>query len=254
MTQMKACILIPFYNHAGAIVQVVEALVPFGLPIRIVDDGSDEAARRVLAAIVGRIPQVTVQRLATNQGKGGAVMAGCDAALAAGFTHALQIDADGQHAASDLPRLLDAARRQPDALISGQAIYDASVPRSRLYGRYVTHFWVWVNTLSFEIRDSMCGLRVYPLAATCEVWRRQRLGHRMDFDTEIMVRMNWAGVTVVSIPTRVTYPVDGVSHFHMLRDNVLISAMHARLFFGMLWRLPLLLGRRMMRHLPKAAA
>lgn len=246
---MKLCILIPFYNHAGAIAQVVDSLRPFGLPIRIVDDGSDEPSQQVLAAIAVRDSSVSIQRLATNQGKGGAVMAGCDAALAEGFTHALQIDADGQHQPADVPRLIEAARRQPAAMISGQAIYDESVPRSRLYGRYITHFWVWVNTLSFEIRDSMCGLRVYPLASTCQVWRRHRLGRRMDFDTEIMVRLSWAGVAMVSLPARVTYPVDGVSHFRMLRDNLCISAMHTRLFFGMLLRLPMLVGRRVVQRL-----
>jgi glycosyltransferase involved in cell wall biosynthesis len=251
---MKTCIVIPFYNHAGAIAQVVAALKPLGLPCRIVDDGSDRDAQQVLAQIAARESWVTVQHLPQNQGKGAAVMAGCDASLAAGFTHAVQIDADGQHNVADVPKLLEHARRNPAALISGQAVYDASVPRSRLYGRYITHVWVWINTLSFEIRDSMCGLRVYPLATACQVWRRHRVGHRMDFDTEVMVRLSWSGVTIINIPTHVTYPADGVSHFRLLKDNVFISLMHARLFFGMLWRLPLLLGRRVVQRTHKAAA
>lgn len=177
---------------------------------------------------------------------------GCEQALADGFTHALQIDADGQHRAADVPKLLDIARRRPDALVSGQAVYDESVPRSRLYGRYITHVWVWINTLSFEIKDSMCGLRVYPLEATCEVWRTQHVGRRMDFDIEMMVHLSWRGVPIVSVPTPVAYPSDGVSHFRMLRDNVFISLMHARLFVGMLWRAPLILGRRVARKLTRA--
>lgn len=251
---MKTCIIIPFYNHAGAIEQVVRNLAPLGLPCRIVDDGSDAQAQQVLARVTQHESWVTVQRLATNQGKGAAVMAGCDAALADGFTHAVQIDADGQHDVADIPRLLEEARRQPAALVSGQAVYDDSVPTSRRLGRHITHVWVWINTLSFEIKDSMCGLRVYPLAATCAVWRRNRIGRRMDFDTEIMVRMHWAGVAVINIPTHVTYPADGVSHFRMLRDNAFISLMHARLLFGMLWRVPLLLGRRVAQRMHRAAA
>lgn len=251
---MNPCIVIPFYNHAGAIAQVVTALKPLGLPCRIVDDGSDEPSQRVLAQLAARESWVTVQRLPVNLGKGGAVMAGCDAALAAGFTHALQIDADGQHDVANVPRLLEQARRHPAALVSGQAVYDESVPRSRRYGRYITHVWVWINTLSFAIRDSMCGLRVYPLAATCAIWRRHRLGRRMDFDIEILVRLSWSGVAIIGMPTRVTYPADGVSHFKLLKDNVHISFMHARLFFGMLLRLPLLLGRRVMQRVRKVAA
>lgn len=251
---MNPCIVIPFYNHAGAIAQVVDALRPLRLPCRIVDDGSDDTSQQVLAQIAAREDWVIVQRLPVNQGKGGAVMAGCDAACAAGFTHAVQIDADGQHDVADVARLLEQARRHPQSLVSGQAVYDESVPRSRLYGRYITHVWVWINTLSFEIRDSMCGLRVYPLAAACAIWRRHRIGRRMDFDTEIMVRLSWSGVPIISIPTRVTYPADGVSHFRLLRDNLFISFMHARLFAGMLLRLPLLLGRRVMQRTHKVAA
>ena len=252
---MKPCIVIPYYNHGGAIAQVIAALRPLGLPCRVVDDGSNTAAQEALAqAIAAEHSWVTLQRLATNQGKGAAVMAGCDAALAAGFTHAVQIDADGQHQTDDVPRLLEVSRRHPDALVSGQAIYDESVPRARLYGRYLTHVWVWINTLSFTIKDSMCGLRVYPLRAACALWQRQHVGKRMDFDTEIMVRLSWMGVAVINIPTRVTYPVDGVSHFRMLKDNVFISCMHARLFFGMLWRWPLILTRRITRRGARAAA
>lgn len=252
---MRACILIPYYNHGGAIAQVVASLRPLGLPCRIVDDGSDAQAQAALArALELEAAWVTSQRLPRNQGKGAAVMAGCEAAWREGFTHVIQIDADGQHRVDDIPRLLEIARRRPDALISGQAVYDESVPRARLYGRYVTHVWVWINTLSFEIKDSMCGLRVYPLASACAVWRRQYVGKRMDFDTEIMVRMSWMGVPVVNVPTRVTYPTDGVSHFRMLRDNLYISCMHARLLIGMLWRAPLILGRRLLRRIARVAA
>src|SRR5204863_7835726 len=137
---------------------------------------------------------------------------------------ALRLDADGQHRPSDVPRLLAAARAQPDALVSGQPIYDESVPRSRRYGRYVTHVWVWINTLSFAIKDSMCGLRVYPLTAVCALWRKARIGRRMDFDVEIMVRSAWAGIPIISVPTQVSYPSDGISHFHLWRDNLAISA------------------------------
>jgi glycosyltransferase involved in cell wall biosynthesis len=246
VTIVRACLLIPYYNHGGAIGDVVASLRPLGIPCRIVDDGSDAQAQADLdRAIANERSWVTLQRLPVNQGKGGAVIAGCDAALADGFTHAIQIDADGQHRASDVPRLLEVSRRQPNAMVSGQAIYDQSVPRARLYGRYLTHVWVWINTLSFQIKDSMCGLRVYPLASTCAVWQRQYVGRRMDFDTEIMVRLSWVGVPIVNIPTPVTYPTDGVSHFRMLKDNAFITLMHARLFCGMLWRSPMIVARKL---------
>jgi glycosyltransferase involved in cell wall biosynthesis len=243
---MKICIVVPFYNHAGAIEKVVDALKPLDLHCLIVDDGSDADAQRVLSKIAMRESWVEILRLPRNGGKGAAVMAGCDAALAAGFTHAMQIDADGQHNAADAARLLELAARHPEAMIGGVAVYDSTVPRSRRYGRYLTHGLVWLITLSLQIRDSMCGFRVYPLATTCDVWRRHRVGRRMDFDIEIMVRLHWKGVRIIAFPTRVTYPSDGVSHFNLVKDNILITGMHLRLLFGMLWRLPLLLYRRLM--------
>jgi predicted LPLAT superfamily acyltransferase len=146
----------------------------------------------------------------------------------------VQVDADGQHAIEDIPKLLALAERHPDALISGQPIYDDSIPRSRLYGRWITHVWVWIETLSLQLKDSMCGFRVYPVSPTLRLAARETLGKRMDFDTEVMVRLYWQGNTSVFLPTRVTYPQDGLSHFDALKDNVRISLMHTRLFFGML--------------------
>ncbi|TJY58292.1 glycosyltransferase family 2 protein [Sinimarinibacterium sp. CAU 1509] len=242
----KPCIVVPVYDHADAIATAVAGLKPHGVPAYLVDDGSHAACAQALDAVAAaEADWVTLIRLSPNQGKGAAVMAGFEAASAAGYSHALQIDADGQHDPEAIPALLDLARSHPQALITGIPIYDASVPRSRLYGRYVTHVWVWINTLSLRIRDSMLGFRVYPLAPALQVWRSQHVGRRMDFDTEIMVRMFWDGVDVISLPTRVTYPLDGVSHFDLWRDNLRISQMHARLFVGMLWRLPRLLLRRL---------
>jgi glycosyltransferase involved in cell wall biosynthesis len=248
---MKACFVIPFYRHEGAIAATLAAVKPHGLPCFLVDDGSGRQADTLLTELAARESGwLTLLRLSPNRGKGAAVMAGIEAATRAGFSHALQLDADGQHNTADIPRLLEIASAHPTALVTGVAQYDASVPRSRLYGRYVTHVWVWINTLSFRIRDSMCGFRVYPVAPALAAWRGMRWGRRMDFDTEILVRMFWAGVPVLGVPTHVTYPADGVSHFDLWRDNLRISWMHARLFVGMLWRMPWLLARRVAGRSP----
>jgi hypothetical protein len=132
-------------------------------------------------------------------------------------------------------------------VITGCPLYDASVPKGRLYGRYATHVWIWINTLSFEIRDSMCGFRVYPLAPTLALIDSVRIGERMDFDCEVLVRMHWRGVRVRNRPTKVTYPMDGVSHFNVLRDTLRISRMHAAHFYGLLLRLPVILANRWRR-------
>jgi len=251
---MRTCIVIPIYNHKDAIGGTVARLSVHGLPIFVVDDGSDEATQAVLAELAGQYgKQMTLLRLPVNGGKGAAVMTGLRAARRAGYTHALQIDADGQHDANDVPRFLAAARAEPEAVILGRPVYDESVPKSRLYGRYVTHVWVWIETLSFTIRDSMCGFRLYPLDAVCALIDDVRLGTRMDFDIEVLVRLYWRRLAFCSVPTRVTYATGGVSHFDVLWDNVRISASHTRLVCGMLLRLPMLLAHKAMPRKTAAA-
>jgi len=242
---MRPCAVVPYFEHARTLAAVVEALLAHGLACFVVDDGSGAAAHAAAAALAARHPgKVTLVTHAHNLGKGAAVLSGMRSAAAAGYTHALQIDADGQHDTGDVPAFLQQAASHPAALVLGRPIFDASTPRSRFYGRYLTHAWVWINTLSRDIADSMCGFRVYPLAPVLALAAGARLGTRMDFDTEVAVRLHWIGTRIIAVPTRVTYPRDGQSHFRLWRDNVRISAMHARLFFGMLRRLPTLLRRR----------
>jgi glycosyltransferase involved in cell wall biosynthesis len=239
---MKPVALVPVYNHAATVGAVVQALHALALPVILIDDGSNAECAAVLDTLTTP-PETSLLRLPRNSGKGSAVIAGLREAHARSYSHALQLDADGQHDAAVLPTFLDAMRDAPQAVITGFPRYDASVPMGRLLGRYATHVWVWINTLSRRIRDSMCGLRIYPLAATLPVLDSMPQKSRMEFDTEILVRLDWAGVPIRNLPIPVSYPPDGVSHFRPWRDNVRISWMHTRLFFGMLRRLPGLLGR-----------
>lgn len=241
----KPVAVIPCYNHPRTIGMMVAAVHVHGLVVVVVDDGSDTVCARTLDALAAQHgSRMQLVRLMQNQGKGSAMMAGLRAAYASGFTHALQIDADGQHDVADIPKFLAESVAHPDTVICGDPRYDASMPRGRLYGRYATHIWVWINTLSLDIRDSMCGFRVYPLAPVVKLIDETRLGKRMDFDPELLVRLHWRGVPLLSVPTKVSYPLDGISHFKLLWDNLLISGMHTRLFFGMLIRSPLLLWRK----------
>ena len=240
----RPCAVIPTHNHYRELPNVVKALRAHDLTVFLVDDGSSSPAREAIAALHAPGQGVEVLRHAANLGKGGAVITGLRRAAEAGFSHVVQVDADGQHDLSALGALVRAARDNPCALISGRPVYDASVPRGRLIGRWLTHIWVWIETLSMRIADSMCGFRVYPLAATLRILDHVKVGRRMDFDPEIMVRLFWSGVAPLQIPVRVTYPEGNISNFRLLRDNWLISKMHTRLVFAMLFHLPSILAHR----------
>ncbi|MGI2024383.1 glycosyltransferase family 2 protein [Shewanella glacialipiscicola] len=245
---IKLALVIPNYNHNAAIAQTLAELAPFNLPCYLIDDGSNDETRYLLQALAQQYTWVTLLQHPYNRGKGAAVITGLRRAYRDGFSHILQVDADGQHDLSDIPAMISKAQTKPAALISGKPQYDDSVPKARFYGRYLTHFWVWIETLSFDIQDSMCGFRVYPLAATEHLLRQHALTEHMDFDIEILVKLYWQGVEILFQPTKVIYPEGGVSHFKAIADNVRITKLHTKLFFGMLKRLPWLLKRKLSQH------
>lgn len=237
----RPCVVIPVYNHQQKIECLIEAIGDQGYPCIIIDDGSDSHCRSVLEKIAQR-PTVSLIRMDKNSGKGAAVCKGIYAAYSAGYSCALQIDADGQHNVADIPVFFAAAQNHPEHIIAGVRVYK-NAPKARYYGRMLTDVWVWINTLSFTIKDSMCGFRVYPLAQTKALLDKQSVGRRMSFDTDILVRLYWEGLQVTQIETQVIYDDQIPSHFDVLKDNVRISLMHAQLFFGMIVRAPKLIMR-----------
>jgi glycosyltransferase involved in cell wall biosynthesis len=241
---MKLCILIPYFNHPDAIGSVVDQLLPYNLNIIIVDDGSGAHSKKCLTPLLQSFRVTLVTRI-INGGKGAAVITGMREALEQGYTHALQVDADGQHDLAKIPELIKLYELNPEKIISGMPVYDETVPTNRKLWRYATHILVWIHTLSLEIKDSMCGFRIYPLRKTLEVIdSKVKFGQRMDFDIEVLVRAQWAGLHTKQLPVAVRYPIDGVSHFQLFNDNFLITKMHIRLFFGMLMNSPKLLLRK----------
>ena len=188
------------------------------------------AQTEVLYGIAKEFADVELVTHKRNLGKGAAMRTGMEAAVTAGFTHALQVDADGQHDMEAIPFFVNEAKEHPEDLIGGYPEYDETVPKAREQGRKITNFWVAVETLSLKIPDAMCGFRVYPLAISWPV---------------MIVKLSWDGVKMRFFPVKVHYHKDGVSNFRMFHDNVVISMTHTMLCIGMVLRLPLIIWRRL---------
>ena len=236
---IRACFVLPVYDPGPALARTVASLTPFGFPLYATDDGSGPETRAELDRLASEEPLLRLRRFPVNQGKGAAVMDGLRRAWQDGFTHALQVDADGQHDVTAVGAFLALGEAHPRAVISGVPRFDRSVPMARKHWRRFSHVWVWLGTLSTDIQDSLCGFRLYPLASTLRLMDRVPIRHRMAFDTDIIMRLHQEGVPVVNAPVNVTYPEDGVSHFRPWRDVLDIIALQA----GMLVRVPRILVR-----------
>jgi len=242
---MTYCLLVPHFNHQDQLIRFLPKLLATGLDCIIVDDGSHQENLNILQSAVEGKSQIHLCLLPRNRGKGGAVKAGFLFAANFGFSHAIQIDADGQHDLGDLDEFIRISQTNPDAIICGKPVFDSSAPKARLYGRKVTDFWVALETLSLKIKDGLCGFRVYPLAQCEKVIDHYFLGNRMDFDTEFLVKAVWFKTQLIFVKTHVIYPDNNISHFNYLRDNLLLIRLHSRLMAGMLIRLPLLIWHRL---------
>ncbi len=243
---VKALVLIPSYNTGSRLLLTVREARAVWAPVWVVIDGSTDGSDRALLAAFADDDGVRVLKLATNQGKGAAIFHGLRAAAEEDFTHALTMDADGQHAAECIPGFMAAASTQPDALILGQPVFGPDAPALRVKGRRVSNWWANLETLGAGVADSLFGFRVYPVMPLLEVMERTTGMRRFDFDPEAAVRLCWQGLQPINLPAPVQYlrPEEGgVSLFRYLRDNVLLTRMHIRLMFGMLLRVPSLIRR-----------
>jgi len=241
-------VLIPTYNAGAKVLETVQEALLYWAPVWVVVDGSTDGSGVQLQELARREPDLKVMVLEQNQGKGAAVMHGLALAEAAGYTHALTMDSDGQHPAHLIPAFMQISQARPDQMILGKPVFDASAPALRVQGRKVSNAWANLETLWMGIGDSLYGFRVYPVSPLLKIMRGQRWMRRFDFDIEAAVRLCWAGIWPINLDAPVKYlrPEEGgVSHFNYLRDNALLSWMHTRLVLGFLLRLPLLLVHRL---------
>jgi glycosyltransferase involved in cell wall biosynthesis len=241
-------VLIPSYNAGAKVLETVNEARQLWKPVWVVVDGSTDGSGEALLKRQENDPGLRVFILPRNLGKGAAVLHGLREAVAAGFSHVLTMDADGQHPAAKIPEFMRASQRAPDALILGRPVFDLSAPKLRVGGRKISNWWANLETLWAGIDDSLFGFRVYPARALLEVMSASRWMRRFDFDVEAAVRMVWSGVQPANIDAPVRYfsPEEGgVSHFQYLRDNALLTWMHMRLFAGFIVRLPRLAWRRL---------
>ena len=241
---MNPCLLIPIYDHKDQIRGVLDSLARFDLHCIVVDDGSAIETRAVLDAAERDFSWIEVYHRDVNGGRGAALASGYRLAAARGYTHAIQLDADGQHDAADVSRFVEAIHANPNALVLGSPIFDETAPPSRLYGRQLSRLMVWLTTLSMDVSDPLCGFRGVPLAAAVELLDRVKMGCHMEFDPQLIIRLHWCGVPVRNLPTRVIYDAEGLSHFDLLRDNLRLIGVYVQALGGMVLRSPNLLARR----------
>ena len=246
---MRQGFVIPVYNHGSTLESVVSALVQYNLPIIVVDDGNDEENKNFISQVSQKHKNVSVITNKRNRGKGYSVCAAVKLAKKMGITHLFQIDADGQHdTQSTCAEFLQASKDNPQALICGYPEFDSSVPAARLKARRISNNYTEFVTLSKgQIKDAMCGYRIYPVEPFYKICSRTWIDSHMGFDSEILARMIWADVPVIYKGVRVTYPAEGKSNFRVVRDNIHISFMFARLTVGMWLRYPWLKARQIKR-------
>lgn len=239
-------VLIPCYNPGTAVVNMVRRVREHWSPVWVVVDGSTDESTELLLALAAQDTGVKVLVQTTNGGKGSAVLLGITEALAQGYTHALTMDADGQHPTELVAHFMARSIAQPRALILGKPVFDANAPALRVNGRKISNGWANLETLGAGVGDSLYGFRVYPMRELQTVMLKSRWMRRFDFDPEVAVRLCWAGLKPVNIEAPVKYfsaAEGGVSHFKYMRDNILLTWMHTRLFAEFLVRLPRLLAR-----------
>lgn len=242
---LRYCFVIPVYRHGSTLMTVVNAIKKYNLPIIVIDDGNDEINKRYIKKVIDT-HHCTLVVMNHNSGKGAAMKEGILCAHKLGFTHIFQVDSDGQHDLNRVGAFLEESRQNPKAVIVGYGAYDKSAPKHRVNGRKIANTWVHIVTMSRKIKDSMIGFRVYPVEASYLIEKKSRIDKRMGFDIDLLVHLSWLGVPVINKQVKIKYPLDGVSNFRNVRDNIRISVVYTKLCVTMMIKWPFFVGRKLL--------
>lgn len=219
---LRICALLPSYNNARTIEQVI-ADVGTRIPdIIVVNDGSTDETSDILQGI----SDIEVLTHTTNLGKGSAILTGLNRAHKLGYTHAVTMDTDGQHRAEDLTAILNAIKEHPAALIVGNRNLSGKgrAAKSRIL-RANSNFWTWVET-GRCIKDSQSGFRVYPVESFSRIYFKRR---RYDFEIESLVLALWNDIPVRSVPVKALYGPGSESHFRPIVDFLRVARLNIHL-------------------------
>ena len=245
---MQFGFIIPVYRHGATLEAVIQNIAGFNYPVLVVDDGNDAENRAYIDAVAKKYSFVTVVTRSKNGGKGHALMDGIKKAYELGITHILQLDSDGQHDAGKAERFFTLSKENPDAIICAYPEYDADAPKSRVNGRKFANGWIHIVTLSHEIKDGMIGFRIYPVEPFVKMLKHTLyIDGRMGFDIEVLVKMFWRGVRIISEPVKVFYPENGISNYNYFTDSLRLTSVYSRLCIGLIFHAPILLFRKIKR-------
>lgn len=224
-------VIIPSYNSGPLLQRTVATAREYWSPIWVVIDGSTDNSVSPVEAMAAADPGVRLFRLPSNRGKGAAVRHALTEAEASGFTHALVMDADGQHPVERIATFMATSAAAPNALVMGRPIFGADAPWIRVMSRRLSNVTAALITMR-RVGDTLFGFRVYPVASLLGAMRASSGMRGFDFDPEAVIRLAWAGAPLVHLSTPVRYlrsEEGGVSHFNYLRDNRLLTGMFLRL-------------------------
>jgi len=256
---MKICVIIPVYNSEKLIADVLKSVLQHTEDLIVVNDGSTDGTLEAIE----HIKRNTFQKRVTfesfelvsytkNRGKGYALQCGFRKAVEMGFTHAVTMDADGQHLATDIATLVQTAEKQPNAIIVGMRRFDnPNMPPSSVFANNFSNFWFMVQT-GKRLPDTQTGFRVYPLQ---RIGKIRLLTNRFEAELEILVRSAWRNIPIVSQPISVYYPPpnERLSHFRGGKDFFRISVLNTVLcFLAVVYGYPRMLIYSMLKLLRKS--
>jgi glycosyltransferase involved in cell wall biosynthesis len=227
--QIRTCAIIPTYNNAGTVESVISETNKYLPDIIVINDGSTDETKNILQSLITSNSKIIIINFNKNTGKGSALRAGFEKASELGFTHAITLDADGQHFAEDIPAFLEKIAQEPETLWIGDRVLRAretGEPARSAAGRRFGSFWYKFIT-GIDIRDTQCGFRAYPLEDVRDLVCK---GERFEYEQEILVKAAWNGVAVKPVPVHLLYlePSRRVSHFRPVRDFLRIFRVNSK--------------------------